>query len=136
MEIKGDRSGFTVICCDNGHIFPSMEQNFYYPPDPTPRPRSNNDGNWITLLPAKNSISLLHYIANKTFFHAFFCFFHFFFFFLSFFYRKIRSTSTVFCHFLLYIYIYFSFFHCYFIILINKMISILNKNFGTFMWLH
>lgn len=45
MEIKGDLTGFAVICCDTGHFFPSMEQNFYYLPDLTPVARSNNDGN-------------------------------------------------------------------------------------------
>lgn len=32
MEIKGDRSGFTVICCDNGHIFPLYGTEFLLSP--------------------------------------------------------------------------------------------------------
>lgn len=105
------------------HFSPLWNRIFIIPPIPLPCPRSNNDGNWITLLPAKNSISLLHYIANKTFFRAFFCFFHFSPIFLSFFFFFSESSDQhrqlVFCNFLLYIYI-FLFFRCYFIIPINK----------------
>lgn len=105
-----------VICCDNGHIFSPLWNRIFIipppPPIPLPDPRSNNDGNWITLLPAKNSISLLHYIANKTFFHAFFCLFHFFPPFFSFFFffseRSDQHRQLVFRHFLLYMYFPFS----------------------------